>query len=118
MKKDPKADRRKLDTFVFNEKYGRKGGVAKLTEFRALMVTQEEIAKHYKVSKERVSQWIEKFFGDRHDPRAPRRNAIVDCMIEFAKLNGEDEFNEAYKGHEYYPLAHERALREGIYAPK
>lgn len=118
MKKDPRADRRTLDTYVFNEKYGKKGGIAKLTESRALMLTQDAIAKHYGVSKERIRQWMEKFFGGIYDPRAPRRIAFVDCMIEFAKANSEEEFHEAYKTHEYYQLALERALREGIYSPK
>ena len=47
----------------FEKKYGKLGGIAKLTELRALLFSQDYIAEHFKVSKQRVKQWMLEFFG-------------------------------------------------------
>jgi len=86
----------------FEEKYGTKGGIQKLTELRSLFFTQDYIAKQFGVSKERVRQWMLEFFGSRYDPRPDREEAVIANMIEFARNNPLEEFNSAFRGTEYY----------------
>lgn len=99
----------------FNKNYAKKGGIMALTEMRALMITQDFIAKQFGVSKEGVRWWMDKFFGGKYDPREPRREAIINSMLDFATHNSQEEFLEVYKKSEYLQVAINRALERGIY---
>jgi len=99
----------------FDEKYGLKGGITKLTELRSLFYTQEYIAAHFSVTRERVRQWMLEFFGSAYDPRPDRREMIIASMVDFAKTNPKEEFDFAFKGTEYYKEVLEKCKQERIY---
>ena len=82
---------------LFNEKYKLVGGFTKLSEMRKNLLTLQEIAKCFGVSKVRVAQWMEGFFGEKYDPRMQRRERMICAMIEFAKEHTEREFIEAFR---------------------
>lgn len=90
---------------TFNETYGDKGGMVILNEMRALKMKQDVIANHFGVTKERVRQWLLEFFGKKYDPRYDRRNSIIQSMIDFSEHRTKEEFEEAFKGTEYYQMA-------------
>lgn len=101
----------------FNKLYGgRKQGMIMLTQMRSMAYPQDEIASHFGVVKERVRQWMVEFFGCEYDPRIDRRNKMMSCMLDFAKIHPIDEFYEAYRGSEYYKEVLEECKKEGIYA--
>lgn len=101
----------------FNDKYKADyGGIVQLTEMRALMLPLEQIATYFGVTKERVRQWMEEFFGLPYDPRPLRRREIVSSMVDFARNNTLDEFSRAYSGTDYYGEAYDRAVDLDIYA--
>lgn len=86
----------------FNTVYGRKQGMLMLTQMRSMDATQDSIANHFGVTKERVRQWMLEFFGVEYDPRVGRKERMVNSMIAFAKKNSVDDFREAFVGSEYY----------------
>ena len=86
----------------FNEEYKNNGGIYALTEMTAFLNTQDSIAKHFGVVKERIRQWNKEFFGETYDPRYERRDLIIERMIQFYNKNTIEEFKEAYSGTEYY----------------
>ena len=97
----------------FEEKYKDKGGIVKLTEMRSLAETQQSIAEHFGVSKERVRHWMYEFFGSQYDARSDRKQSIIEGMIDFGMINGLDEFNSAFKGiSTYYKDALVRLIKE------
>lgn len=89
----------------FNKEYKKKGGMMMLNEMRALKQTQDTIANHFGVTKERVRQWLLEFFGKEYDPRYDRRNAIIESMVDFSEHRTAEEFHEAFKNSEYYEMA-------------
>lgn len=89
----------------FEDKYKSKGGMKKLTEFRSLLVSQDQIATHFGVGKQRVRQWMLEFFGAVYDARPDRRDAIINSMVDFAMMNPPSEFDAAYKNSPYYKEA-------------
>lgn len=91
-----------MTIYDFEKKYSQYGGLARLTELRALLFSQEYIADEFKVSKERVRQWMKIFFGGDYDPREDRRESIKTGMIDFAKHNRIEEFDKAFKKSPYY----------------
>jgi len=86
----------------FEKKYGKYGGMTKLAELRTLLFSQDYIAGVFKVTKERIRQWMLLFFGSVYDPREDRREAIKTGMIDFAKHNTQEEFCRAFKKSPYY----------------
>lgn len=90
---------------TFNKEYKKKGGMIMLNEMRALKNTQDSIANHFGVTKERVRQWLLEFFGKEYDPRYDRRNAIIESMIDFSEHRTKEEFEMAFKSSEYYQMA-------------
>jgi len=103
-----------MNVAEFNEKYGR-GGMATLTEMRALLHPQDQIAQYFGVTKEGVRKWMKQFFGEKYDPRYSRRDSIIASMVKFAGNNPKEEFDEAYKSHEYYKEALRAARAMNIY---
>jgi predicted transcriptional regulator len=81
----------------FNEKYKLLGGFTKLSEMRKNLLTLQEIAKCFGVTKTRIAQLMVLFFGEKYDPRMQRRERMICAMIEFAKEHTEREFIEAYR---------------------
>lgn len=99
----------------FQEKYGAKGGIAKLTEFRSMLYSLDYTAQHFGVSKARVRLWLLEFFGTVYDPRRERKETIILNMIDFAKNNPIEEFEFAFRGTEYYKETLERCKEQKIY---
>lgn len=99
----------------FQNIYIKKGGIAKLTELRSLFYTQKYIAKHFRVSGERVRQWMLEFFGSKYDPRPDRKEAIILNMIDFARHNNKKDFDFAFRGTEYYREVLEKCKEQKIY---
>lgn len=92
----------------FEAKYGKQGGIEKLTQLRALLFSQDFIAEHFGVSKERIRQWMKEFFGSTYDKRKDRKDIMIIGMIDFAKKNTKEDFEEAYK----YSVYYEEALKQ------
>ncbi len=107
----------------FDEKYKKFGGIKTLTKMRGTLATQEAIAIAYRVSKERVRQWMLEFFGDVYDPRPERKESIIQSMIDFAKMNPYEDFKYAYLPKDssdkellhYYEETLKRCKEEKIY---
>lgn len=99
----------------FEEKYGDKGGINKLTELRSLLFTQKYIANHFGVTKERARQWILEFFGEPYNPIADRRDAIMLNMVDFAKNNTKRQFDLAFRGTQYYREVLSICIEQKIY---
>ena len=57
----------------FDKKYISCGGIKKLAEMREKLETINLIATVFRVSGERVRQWMEELFGEHYDPRKDRR---------------------------------------------
>ena len=89
----------------FQNKYQDKGGIAKLTEMRALFYKQDFIAKHFGVSRPRVRQWMLDFFLSVYDPRSDRETVVIENMVEFANNNGLEDFKKAFRKSDYYDKA-------------
>lgn len=85
-----------MNVYLFNERYKDKGGIGKLNEFRALLFTHSYIGNHFGVDRQRVKQWMEELYDKSYDPRKSRREAIVESMIDFAKVHTEQEFRNAF----------------------
>lgn len=62
-----------MNTIEFELKYKDKGGIKKLLFMIDGLETQRCIAKHFKVSGERVRQWMKEMFNIQYDPRPARR---------------------------------------------
>lgn len=99
----------------FEEKYNQYGGMARLTELRSLLFSQDYIADIFKVSKERVRQWMKIFFGGDYDPREDRRESIKSGMIDFAKHNNILEFHKAFRKSPYYQEVIQELGKQKIY---
>ena len=82
----------------FETRYGRFGGMKKLTEMRSLYYTKKYIADHFEVSQERVRQWMLIFFGVPYEPQPERREAVCANMVEFAQNNSFEDFRRAFRG--------------------
>lgn len=106
-----------MDVKLFNEKYKDKGGIGKLNEFRALLFTHAYIGEHFGVDKQRAKQWIQELYGENYDPRETRREAIIKSMIDFAKNNSEEMFDEAFcmSNEEYALQAKTEARQRGLF---
>lgn len=102
----------------FNETYGKKQGLLMLTQMRSLSNTQDMIANHFGVSKERVRQWMLEFFGSEYDPRQERRDRMMNSMIDFARNHEIEDFKEAYNGSEYYNEVLKECNNQKIYVQK
>ena len=106
-----------MDIKLFNDTYKEKGGIAKLNEMKALLLTTEFISDHFGVSKERVKQWFNEMWKEPYDPRPARRELIIKSMIDFAKANTESEFHSAFRYHneDYFTFALAECFQRGIY---
>lgn len=102
----------------FNKTYGRKQGILMLTQMRSMAITQDNIAKHFGVTKERVRQWMLEFFGSEYDPRQERKERMMNSMVCFAKFNSAEDFKEAYSSSEYYKEVLEECSKQKIYVTK
>lgn len=92
-----------MEVKEFNKLYGgRKQGMIMLTQMRATSQTQDVIANHFGVTKERIRQWMVEFFGSEYDPRIDRKIRMMASMEDFARIHTENEFVEAYNGSEYF----------------
>lgn len=99
----------------FNTTYGRKQGILMLTQMRSSSNTQDMIANHFGVSKERVRQWMIEFFGSEYDPRQDRKERMMNSMLDFARKNALEDFKEAYTGSEYFQEVLEECKNNKIY---
>lgn len=106
-----------MDIKLFNETYKEKGGIAKLNEMKALLLTTKFISDHFGVSKERVKQWFNEIWKEPYDPRPTRRQLIIESMIAFAKANTESEFYHAFRYHneDYFICALVEIYQRNIY---
>ena len=86
-----------IDVIAFEEKYKDKGGIAKLSEMRATLWSQNDMAAHFGVSKTRLNQWLKQFFGENYDKRNERKEAIIASMFDFADNNSREHFELAFK---------------------
>lgn len=100
----------------FEKKYSAMGGIAKLTELRSLLFSRKYIATHFKVSQERVGQWMLEFFGSYYDYTDERAEAVIQGMLDFAKNNYYEEFRRAFRNSPYYKRAIEEIKKQKIYA--
>lgn len=99
----------------FDAKYGDRGGFIVLKEFKDNLASLKEIALHFKVSRERVRQWMVELFGEEYDPREARRNKVVQQMVDSIVSIGLEGTKKKYpsKGH-YIKLALKRPLNDII----
>jgi len=103
----------------FNKSYGgRKKGIFLLTKMMSANMTQDSIAKQFGVTKERVRQWAAEFFGHDYDPRRYRKVRMKENMRNFALCNDLSDFNEAFRGTEYYKESLEELINEKVYVIK
>mgnify|MGYP000907637425 CR=1 FL=1 len=104
----------------FNKNYKDSGGLMKLIEMRALLYSQEYIATHFGVTKERVRQWMWLFFGEKYDPRVQRKNIVIKAMVDFARTHPIKDFYAAFRGKErsYYQAALQECYKKKIYRKK
>lgn len=91
----------------FNQKYNSKGGIKTLTNFRENYDTLLTISKHFKVSKERVRQWMKEMFKG-YDPRTERREAKIKTIIDLIKRLGEKEVRKMGFNKQYFKIAIKR----------
>jgi hypothetical protein len=82
----------------FNEIYGSKGGIGKLTEMKESLETLKSISINFGVSKERVKQWSVEMFHQKYDPRYERRDRKIEKIRELIKLHGVEKTKELYQG--------------------
>ena len=81
---------------LFNEIYKSEGGTKYLIELRENLISLDNIAAHYGVTKERVRQWMVELFGEKYDPREERREKIIDLFAHLIKNHGEKEALRMY----------------------
>ncbi len=87
----------------FNELYGEKGGIGKLTEMRDSLSTLVSISVHFGVSRERIRQWMIQLFGEAYDPRKKRRENKIEAIKELIKTHGVERTKQLYSGiNKYY----------------
>ena len=82
----------------FNKRYGDKGGIGALSEMRSNLETLEKIRLHFGVSRERIRQWMKEIFGEKYDPRKPRRERRINHIIDSIRKNGVDMTKEMMPG--------------------
>lgn len=101
----------------FNDKYGYRGGFAKLNEMIRELKTQNEICAHFKIGKETLRDWSRKFFGKQYDPRVERREKKVEILLNIMRTNSEKrcQWMLKHENREYYTEALFLAYKEGTY---
>lgn len=92
----------------FEKKYQLYGGIKQLIKMRNSLSSQSEIAKHFRVSKERVRQWMVEMFNSNYDPRQERREKKIKEMVNFYFNNSPEDFKRRYKYTAFYRLALKR----------
>lgn len=94
-----------MNTDSFERKYGHYGGIKQLAKMRNSFFPLKTIALHFKVSQERVRQWMLEIFGSSYDPRPDRRNEAIKKMVKFYFNHSKEEFDKKFKGTAYYQEA-------------
>lgn len=64
----------------FDKKYKEQGGIKQLSMMKDNFETLKKISECFKVSKERVRQWMIIFFGEKYDPRYERRENKIKAI--------------------------------------
>lgn len=90
---------------TFEKKYGHYGGIKQLVRMRNSFMPQKKIALHFKVSQERVRQWMLEMFGSAYDPRPDRRKIAIRKMTMFYYNNGSVQFHKKYSNTAFYKQA-------------
>jgi hypothetical protein len=100
-----------------NDKYYNKGGFKLLNEFREEQMTSKYIAEHFGVTKVTIQEWMQDLYGVKYDPRAGRKEKIINSMMKFAKNHTLDEFKDAYyyASRHYYDIVLSECYNQGIY---
>ena len=79
-----------------NIDHAKQGGVQQLASMRDRLLTLEEIANHFNVSKTRVAQWMEEIFGEKYDPREARKQKEITDIATLIKKHGVKKTKEIY----------------------
>lgn len=89
----------------FEKKYGHYGGIKQLVRMRNSFVPQHTIAVHFRVSQERVRQWMIEIFGSAYDPRPSRRKEKIRSMVKFYFNHSPVEFRKKFGNTAFYKEA-------------
>jgi len=82
----------------FNEKYKDSGGIKQLSDMRDNFNTLKQISEQFKVSKERVRQWMVIFFEEKYDPRYERRKNKINAIRKLIENHGIEKTQALYPG--------------------
>lgn len=86
----------------FDKKYKDKGGSQMLNRMRADLLPQKVISHHFKVSQERVRQWMMEMYKEKYDPRLERKEIALQKMVKFYENTSLYQFKKAFRGTAYY----------------